>query len=149
MSRRAGAPRIPVRRGATPLLGRIRAARDLAAAAAILYALVAVLVGFAHRPLVLQPPEAVVAALPLPDGTVPPICGKDGADPAADHHAGAALCDACLVTAAPGLPVAVPAVLAIDTAAVDLPPRRRRATAASLATGPPPARGPPSPSVAI
>lgn len=89
----ATVPRMVARR-------RTREARLLFAA---LYALAAVVLGFAHR----MPVSAAedLSAYLLPGQTVVDLC-RDGdaapSDPA--HHAGRALCDACLLTAAPGLP---------------------------------------------
>lgn len=81
---------------------RSREARLLFAA---LYALAAVVLGFAHR----SPASATedLSAYLLPGQAVVELCrdGDDGStDPA--HHAARALCDACLLAAAPGLPVA-------------------------------------------
>jgi hypothetical protein len=74
---------------------------------AALYALTMATSGFAHRsaaPIVQQSVE--LAAYALPDGTLPPICAHDEGAPASGHVA-QAVCDACMITAAPGL-VAAP-----------------------------------------
>ena len=71
-----------------------------------LYALAALLVPFAHRPLSLAEPElAELAAYALPGDILPELClsvpddGRGGG-----RQASAGICDACLLTAAPGLP---------------------------------------------
>jgi hypothetical protein len=68
-----------------------------------LYVLAMASLGFAHRPLALgQAPD--LSAYALPDGSLPEICRTGGAGSLPGKvHAGAA-CDACLMTAAPGLP---------------------------------------------
>lgn len=90
--------------------------------AAALLALTAMVLGFAHRPVELEPRGygvAVVAYL-LPDGSLPDLClyDEDGGH-AADHRRPgdrvAGSCDACRLSDAPGLAV-LPTILA------DLPP---------------------------
>lgn len=67
-----------------------------------LYALAMVTIGLAHRPMALeQAPD--LSAYVLPDGSLPEICRTSGAGTLPGKaHAGAA-CDACLLTAGPGL----------------------------------------------
>lgn len=91
-----------------------------------LYALATLLLSFAHQP-VLQAGaggEEDLSAYVLPDGSFPLICGWDeaeGSPPASQY--GAFLCDACLLTSAPGLPPvsAVAAVSPSGGLAVRLP----------------------------
>lgn len=92
------------------------------------YVLAAVTVGFAHRPLALAS-GADLAAYALPDGTLPVICGTGSTEPGslpAKRHAGA-VCDACLLTSAPGLLPAESDSLTYDAAppAAVLPTRLR------------------------
>ena len=74
-------------------------------AVAALYALAMLLVGFAHVPLATGAERGPdLSAYALPDGTLPVFCATEGTgpdQPAARH--GPQMCDACLVTAAPGL----------------------------------------------
>ncbi|MEJ1157528.1 hypothetical protein [Prosthecomicrobium sp. N25] len=94
--------------------------RTLAATVAALAMLAAVLFGTAHRPLGLQPDRpapALLAAYALPDGTVPAICAVDDGAPAGPHVL--AMCDACLIAGAPGLPApAAPSLVAPDGKAI-------------------------------
>lgn len=95
--------------------------------AAALLALTTVLVGFAHRPIVLGGTSSGLAAYVLPDGSWPDLCHvdldvgtrDDGSGPPA-HGGFDGHCDACLLAGAPGLgavaeivlPVPVPIVIA-------------------------------------
>lgn len=135
--RRAGA--------SASVLARLRAARDLTALATAVYVFLAVLVGFAHRPIdptVFAPTAAQETR--LPDGSVAVLCltGEDRGAPL--PHAGSTICDACLIIAAPGLAAAPPQVPppSFETLKID---RRSAATAPDgiprLAAHP---RGPPS-----
>ncbi|MCL8384224.1 hypothetical protein [Xanthobacter aminoxidans] len=88
--------------------------KGLRVAAAALFVLAQLTLGFAHQPVALPSSEAPVdlAAYALPDGTLPDLC-LNGAD------AGTVLkahpCDACVLTSAPGLAVAPqPALAAPD-----------------------------------
>jgi hypothetical protein len=69
----------------------------------VLYAFSMVLVGFAHAALPLAEPGKSVdlSSYVLPDGSLPSLCltGSGGGD----SHAKSNLCDACLLTASPGL----------------------------------------------
>lgn len=67
-----------------------------------LYVLAAATLGLGHRPLSAAG-TAELAAYALPDGTLPLICrsGGSGTLPIGKHAC--AVCDACLLTAAPGL----------------------------------------------
>ncbi len=128
------------------MTGGLRKTRWTAAIAAI-YAVTALLLGFAHvHSAVAQQSSQTVAARSLPDGTPLPICGggptnRDGSG--APGHAATGFCDACLLTAAPG---------AIPSAPVFAgPPDRfvKRTIAAHLASAAksfalsPQSRGPP------
>ncbi|MCW1840738.1 hypothetical protein [Prosthecomicrobium hirschii] len=65
------------------------------------YVLAAALAGFGHSPARFDTAAASErAAFVLPDGTVPTLCG----DPAGPGKADRSLCDACRLSAAPGLP---------------------------------------------
>ena len=90
---------------------------------AALLALAALAAGFAHRPLQLEPRgyPADASAWVLPDGTVPALChggDVDGTSPGDDTRRAA--CDACRLTAAPGLaavaaiPLAPPPTRVVD-----------------------------------
>ena len=84
------------------MLGRLRHAR-LAALALALYALGALVVGFAHKP-VARPGVAHDLVVLAAQGDVPlALCDTSGApaQPQVDHA-----CDACALTSAPGLPPA-------------------------------------------
>jgi hypothetical protein len=83
-----------------------RMRRNITARKALLafYVLAVVTLGFAHLPLAI--PQNDLAAYALPDGTLPIICGAGSGSAPGKQHAGAT-CDACLLTAAPGLPLKV------------------------------------------
>lgn len=73
-----------------------------------LYVLAVVTLGFAHKPIsfskVSGPAATNLAAFAMPDGSLPEICRTGGAGtPGKSHHVGA-VCEVCLLTAAPGLP---------------------------------------------
>jgi hypothetical protein len=94
----------------------------LRVAVAALYALALLVVGVVHRPLVVQPMAvAIAAAYILPDGTIPDLC-LDGHSGSGSER-GRALCDACLLTAAPGL----------ETAGAAMPAPSAHASTVSLA----------------
>lgn len=70
---------------------------------AALYALALVLLGFAHRP----PPAASdfrvdLAAYAMPDGSLPTLCGGAG-DAGSGQSTASVHCEACALSAAPGL----------------------------------------------
>jgi len=84
---------------------RLRQTLPLRRGLLALYVLAVATLGFAHR--VPVAPAVDLSAYALPDGTIPVICGtvgERGGTPGG-HHARAA-CEACLLTAAPGLLVA-------------------------------------------
>jgi hypothetical protein len=124
---------------------RISGWRSLAAA---LYALAMALLGFAHLPAgpVGNPSgliaSAQLAALALPDGVLPVICGQSGPDqPAQQHRRGP--CDACQLTSAPGALPAPPAVLDSPRLAMIVPPVLAIVSVATGMSLEPQARGPP------
>lgn len=74
------------------------------------YAVTMLAMGYLHRPLAetepLRSSTIDLAAYVLPDGALPDLC-LTGNQPEGQHHSGmASLCDACLLTSGPGLPVA-------------------------------------------
>ena len=107
-----------------------------------LFALAVTLLGFAHKPIALASPTDIdLAAYAAPDGSLPPICGQtDGKGGAAlfDHH-----CDACALTASPGLPPAAQSCLPAPRARwlATRPIQVAEVTPASLRA--PTSRGPP------
>lgn len=120
-------------------------------AVAALYALAMLLVGFAHVPLATGAERGPdLSAYALPDGTLPVFCATEGTgtdQPAARH--GPQMCDACLVTAAPGLVpphMALPAPPQAGARCAALP---RRATRARAVWNVPQARGPPAGRLAL
>jgi hypothetical protein len=88
--------------------------KGLRAAAAALFVLAQLTLGFAHQPVALPSSEAPIdlAAYALPDGSLPDLCLNSGdAGPVLKAHP----CDACVLTSAPGLAVAPqPALAAPD-----------------------------------
>lgn len=73
--------------------------------AAAVFMLAALFVGFAHRPLAIaqRPAPVDMTAYALPDGTLPEVClGADGGGDGSSHGR-ASSCDACVLSAAPGL----------------------------------------------
>ncbi|MFN8928364.1 MAG: hypothetical protein ACK5WM_22740 [Rhodospirillales bacterium] len=129
----------------------------LRAAVATLYAVAMLLLGVAHAPLAHAPlaraaakPSVDFAAFVLPDGSLPDLCvvadGGSGDPP--PHHVAATLCDACLLTGAPGLPPPPAADLgrlSLDTAPLAVPAER---TPVARFEVPGTSRAPPSPVVA-
>lgn len=117
--------------------------------AAVLLALTTMLVGFAHRPLELDPRGYGddFAAYVLPDGTLPALCHYDDAGGHAplDHRGDGAqaICDACLLSGAPGLGavagvvLAPPAAIGFDRLAVGAAARRGSLLHAPTSRGPP------------
>ncbi|GEO85865.1 MULTISPECIES: hypothetical protein [Alphaproteobacteria] len=84
-------------------------------------------VGLSHRPPAFGPPNlspAEIAALTLPDGSLPELClGGEGED--GKNHSGTSHCDACLISSSVLTPTPVDVAgvrLAIVVAAL-LPPR--------------------------
>ena len=124
----------------------------LRAAVAALYAVAMLLLGVAHAPLVgtVAKPSVDLAAFLLPDGSLPDLCvvADEGSGDPAPHHAAASLCDACLLTAAPGLPPPLSVDLgrlSLDTAPLAVPAER---TPVARFEVPGTSRAPPSPVVA-
>jgi hypothetical protein len=118
-------------------LARLRGARDIALALAILYAVLSAVVGVVHR----APAGAAgTAVVTLEDGSLAVICVGGGPDPATSA---ATPCDACLLAAAPGLPPDPQPVAAPPSASVaaDRPPLRAEARGSVVTIAS--ARGPP------
>ncbi len=69
-----------------------------------IYALAVAATGFAHGQPSLQNPRPDLTAYVLPDGSLPTIC-YDGDTTGGSSPAASFVCDACLLSAAPGLPV--------------------------------------------
>lgn len=145
--RRSSPSRQSTRARASGPLAPLRHASGLSAALAVAFALLAGLLGFAHRPLDLAPdgdaPPSLASAFPGPICLAP---ARDGTGPRHPAHGAPAICDACLITAAPGLLAAAPGLppapapslpAAATPAALDLPPSPPRTVSA---------RGPPVPS---
>ncbi|MBB4199824.1 hypothetical protein CCR94_23055 [Rhodoblastus sphagnicola] len=114
---------------------------------AALYAVTALLLGFAHVRVVAPfPSSQTAAARALPDGTAIPICGgapSDGNGPGAPAHAGSGVCDACLLTAAPGWVAAPPRLFAPVSHAIRMTIARNLTSAAKTFALAPQSRGPP------
>lgn len=110
---------------------------------AALYALAIVLLGFAHQPIRANADiRADLAAYALPDGSLPPICGDVGA-PGPGQGAAVAHCDACALSAAPGLllppatPTFAPAMRTVALAGDDQDQYRPPVRHAPTSRGPP------------
>ena len=86
-------------------MDRLRKLRILRTFVIALYALAVASVGLAHQAMSIAPPSPDLSAFVLPDGTMPDLCANAD-DPAGagglPQGAAAAVCDACLLTAAPG-----------------------------------------------
>lgn len=123
----------------------------LARTVLLAYALAATLAGFGHNPARFDIATASERAqFALPDGTVPTLCG----DPDSPGKSARTLCDACRLSAAPGLP---------PIAGLGFPPVRGAHPAAPLPDapslpvrvasyrqrGPPTGLGPPSEAVPV
>jgi hypothetical protein len=124
----------------------------LRAAVAALYAVTMLLLGAAHAPVAgtVAKPVVDLAAFLLPDGSLPDLCivADGGSGDPASNHLPASLCDACLLTGAPGLPPASAADLgrlSPDTAPLVVP---AEPTAVARFEVPGTSRAPPSPVVA-
>ena len=84
------------------MLDRLRHTR-LSALVLALYALAALVVGFAHKPIPLASADQTLVALALQDDAPLSLCDHDGGAPT-HQHAANPVCDACALTSAPGLP---------------------------------------------
>ena len=85
------------------MLGTLRV-RSIRLVAAACLALTTMLVGFAHRPLTFAAMPVDLSAYRLPDGTLIDLCHVDFDDGVVPpHDSRARVCDACLLTGAPGL----------------------------------------------
>ncbi len=91
------------------LPARIRGARDVTAALAALNLLLTVLIGFVQWPIDLATVAPTTVHSMLPDGSIAVVCRTDLSSDKPLPHGAAPHCDACLITAAPGLPVEPPA----------------------------------------
>jgi hypothetical protein len=74
---------------------------------AALYAWAVAASGLAHQPIPISVTASILqsidaAAYALPDGTIPTLCAHDDGAPASPAHV-AQRCDACALSAAPGL----------------------------------------------
>lgn len=91
--------------GQKGLMDRLRHFRILTIFVIAFYALAMAGMGFAHQALPVAPSSPDLSALVLPDGSLPDLCaeGASPSDPSGPPQgAGAGVCDACLLTAAPG-----------------------------------------------
>ncbi len=121
------------------MLDRLRHVR-LTAVALALYALTALAVGFAHRPLAQAGGE--LAAIALQADAPFSLCDHDGAP--APHHVASHGCDACALTSAPGLPPANLCALPQRHALKLALGLENHALLAPLAPPAPTSRGPPA-----
>lgn len=126
------------------MFGCLRA-RPLRPVVLALYALAMVTLGFAHKMPVTGFADDVrleLAALTLPDGSVPDLCLTGDASGQDTAHAG--VCDACLLTAAPGLgavasmDLPLPADLRLVDVSVPVDALWSRPAPAPQSRGPPP-----------
>jgi len=121
---------------------RLRRLNRANAYLAILYGLAMLLLPLAHRPLPSAGTE--LSAFTLPDGTLPVICWG-GAGQSKQPTSAKPTCDACLLTAAPGLfPSLIVQVVPPARALIladHIPQEIVRAFSANAATYP---RGPPA-----
>lgn len=113
---------------------------------AALYVVTALLLGFAHAHSSATPSFRVVATLSLPGGAAVPICGgspsdRDGSK--APAHTGSGVCDACMLTAAPGAIPEPPSLTTAPDRFVRLTISRNLATTAKSFALSPQSRGPP------
>jgi hypothetical protein len=123
-------------------MNRLRKSNWIAVAAG-LYAVAMLLLGFSHlKPSVAFTPE--LAAFVLPDGTQVALCGsgEQGRAPPGSPH-GKALCDACMLTSAPGALSAPPLAPAPADRFTRLAIFRHMESAAKRFALAPQSRGPP------
>lgn len=130
------------KREAGSTLSRIRSTRDLGLAVALLYVLLSILVGFAHRPIVLAGVPGTSASV-TGERVAAVLCLGGAADERGSGHAGPSICDACLITGAPGLVAAPPHLPLRLGARLDAPLGRRDGQARSSRPALVAARGPP------
>ncbi len=121
----------------------LRKSRGKALVAA-LYAVAMLALGFAHHQRAAVSPGAELAALVLQDGGQIPLCasGENGSGAPTSGHA-QAICDACLLTAAPGAPAAPPVVCAPARLSARLAIVAQPTSAAKAFVHAPQSRGPP------
>lgn len=102
MTGRAGDDHSPPMTNPMAILRR----RPFGLMAAVLLALTASMLGFAHKPVVVAPAAFISVAQVLPDGTPLDLCHSDvdvdGAGVPTGHDSRAAVCDACLLSGSPG-----------------------------------------------
>lgn len=79
-----------------------RLQKSLRAWVLVFYSLAVAVLGFAHSQSVLLRPTPDLAAFMLPDGSLPTICFDDGRS-RGPAEARTSVCDACLLSSAPGL----------------------------------------------
>ena len=91
---------------------------------AAIYIAASAMAGFSHAPIVTRDaaPAIDLSAYVLPDGTVPVICINAPADGDAPQAGGHRACDACLLTAAPGLCASPAEIAEIDVASIRISP---------------------------
>lgn len=122
---------------------RIRSARDLGLAVALIYVLLSVVVGFAHRPIAVAGVADTVVSV-TGERVTPVLCIGGAGDERGSGHAGSSICDACLITGAPGLIAAPPQLPGRVGTPLDAPLGRRDAQARSSRPALVAARGPPA-----
>ena len=115
--------------------------------AALALALTTMLVGFAHRPLALEARGygLDVADYVLPDGSLPALCHRDDVVDHRDDHGArvATVCEACLLTGAPGWGAVAEIVVPAPTGRALARSRIAETRAEGRATPTARARGPP------
>jgi len=107
-------------RACCTMLGGLRS-RVLRHALLVLYVLASASLPFAHRtPRSVVPAE--LASFVLPDGTLPVICGQSLPGEPGKRPSHAALCDACCLISAPGLPPVADIGPAVPSVAIGVAP---------------------------
>lgn len=123
------------------MLGRLRQIYFPALAAA-LYAVAAIGLGFAHKPIF--PTHADWAVAAIAEFGAAPICGASQDHSPPGDHAHSDRCDACALTSAPGLPPPAQAALVAPTARVTKCEPAQRAQFKPSIVYAPNSRGPPT-----
>lgn len=114
---------------------------------AAVYVAASATAGFAHElPAARGTGPAIdLSAYVLPDGTVPVICINNPAETDAPQAGGQSLCDACLLTSAPGLCASPAEIAAVDFASIRVSQPKASADGVDYAWFRPHApRGPPA-----
>jgi hypothetical protein len=109
----------------------------------VLYVLASLSLPLAHRPIQAAIP-AELAQYVLPDGTLPVICGQALPGAPGQGQKRAAVCDACCLMSAPGLPPAADAAFILPTASVRIAPMAELDIHYAVLVASLGARGPPS-----